>query len=75
MTELTPILRNIRIKNVTATSPKNAGYIVGLPESLVENVVLENVWISAPIGLTIRNAARQRAVRTGKCPGRKIRAK
>ena len=56
VTDTTPILRNIRIKNVKATSPKNAGYIVGLPESLVENVVLENVRISAPVGLTIRNA-------------------
>jgi polygalacturonase len=56
VTSTTPIYKNIRITNVTATSPKNAGYIVGLPESLVENVVLENVRISAPVGLTIRNA-------------------
>jgi polygalacturonase/lysophospholipase L1-like esterase len=56
VTSTTPIYKNIRITNVTATSPKNAGYIVGLPESLVENVVLENVKISAPVGLTIRNA-------------------
>jgi hypothetical protein len=30
--------------------------IIGLPESLVEDVVLENVEISAPAGLVIRNA-------------------
>lgn len=52
----TPVYRNIRITNLTATSSKNAGFIVGLPESLITDVVLENVTIKAPKGLTIRNA-------------------
>jgi len=56
VTDTTPIFRNIRIANVKATAQKTAGVIIGLPESLVENVVLENVQISAPTGLTIRNA-------------------
>ena len=56
MTEKTPIYRNIRISNLTATSPQSAGFIVGLPECVVSNVVLENVHISAPKGLTVRNA-------------------
>ncbi len=56
ITSLTPTYRNIRISNVTATSPKNAGFIVGLPECPVMDVVLENVHITAPKGLTIRNA-------------------
>jgi polygalacturonase len=56
MTDTTPIFRNITIKNLTATSTRDAGLIVGLPESLVENVVLENVTISAKEGLTIANA-------------------
>jgi polygalacturonase len=56
VTDTTPIFRNIRIKNLTATSTKNAGIIVGLPESLVSDVVLENVHITAQTGLTIANA-------------------
>lgn len=56
MTDTTPIFRNITIKNLTATSTRDAGLIVGLPESLVENVVLENVTIEAKEGLTIANA-------------------
>jgi hypothetical protein len=56
VTETTPMFRNIRISNLTATSTKNAGLIVGLPESLVTNIVLENVHIKAVTGLTIANA-------------------
>lgn len=52
----TPIYRNIRIENVTATSPRSAGVIVGLPEAEVSDVVLKNICISAPRGLVIRNA-------------------
>ena len=54
--ETTPIFRNIRITNLTATSTTDAGLIVGLPESLVENVVLENVNITAKEGLIFANA-------------------
>ncbi len=57
MTDTTPIFRNIRIANVTATSTKDAGLIVGLPESVVTNVLLENVHITAETGLTLANAA------------------
>jgi polygalacturonase len=56
VTGTTPIFRNIKISNLTATSTKNAGLIVGLPESLITNVVLENVRISAETGLTIAHA-------------------
>jgi polygalacturonase len=56
VTETTPIFRNIHISNVTATATKDAGFIVGLPESVVSNVVLENVHITAETGLTIANA-------------------
>jgi polygalacturonase len=56
MAETTPVFRNIRIANVTATSATDAGLIVGLPESLVENVVLENVNITATEGLIFANA-------------------
>jgi polygalacturonase len=56
ITSETPIYRDIRISNLTATSPQSAGFIVGLPECVVSNLVLENVHISAPAGLTVRNA-------------------
>jgi polygalacturonase len=56
ITEGTPVYRNIRISNLTATCEKSAGIIIGLPESQISDVVLENVHISAAEGLTIRNA-------------------
>jgi polygalacturonase len=56
VTPETPVYRNIRITNLTATSPRSAGFIVGLPESLISDVVLENVHIYAPAGLMVRNA-------------------
>jgi polygalacturonase len=57
VTDTTPIFRNIRISNVKAASTKNAGLIVGLPESFCTNIVLENVEITAVTGLSIGNAA------------------
>lgn len=56
MADTTPVFRNLTIKNLTATSTREAGLIVGLPEGLVENVVLEDVTIHAKEGLTIANA-------------------
>jgi polygalacturonase len=57
VTAETPGFRNIRIRNLTATSTRAAGVIIGLPESPVSNVVLENVQITATTtGLAIRNA-------------------
>jgi polygalacturonase len=54
--DTTPVFRNIRIMNVTARSTTDAGIIVGLPESPVQNVRLENITLSAESGLTIANA-------------------
>ena len=51
-----PVYRNIRITNLKATSQKSAGIIFGLPESCISNVVFENVQISSPKGLSVRNA-------------------
>ncbi len=51
-----PVYRDIRIENVTASSEKIAGEIIGLPESAISNVVFESVQISAPKGMTFRNA-------------------
>lgn len=57
VTDTTPKFRGITIRNLAATSTKGAGVIVGLPESLIEDVTLENVSIeAAQTGLEIRNA-------------------
>jgi polygalacturonase len=56
ISEITPRFRNVCISNVTATCTQGAGLIVGLPESVVSNVVLENVHLTAETGLTIANA-------------------
>lgn len=57
VTDKTPKYKNLTIRNLKATSSKAAGVIVGLPESYIENVRLENVTIDAEqTGLEIRNA-------------------
>ena len=53
-----PIFHHIRIKNLTATCPKAAGLILGLPESCIENVILENVNITAAKPFSITHAKR-----------------
>ena len=55
-TSATPMYKKIYITNLIATSPKNAGLIIGVPESPLSDIVLENVHITAPKGLTVRNA-------------------
>jgi polygalacturonase len=55
-----PVFRDIRIKNLTATCPKAAGLILGLPESCVSNVLLDNVSITAAKSFTITHAKKIR---------------
>jgi polygalacturonase len=50
---LTPHFHDIVLENVTATGGGVAAVIVGLPESPVKNVVLNNVKISAETGMTV----------------------
>jgi len=54
--ETTPSFRNITILNITGNSTREVGLIVGLPESPIENVLLENVVLSGEEGLFIGNA-------------------
>ncbi len=57
VTDTTPIYRNIHISNLTATCQKSAGVILGLPESQITDVVLENVHITAAAkGLRVEDA-------------------
>jgi polygalacturonase len=51
-----PIYRNILVRNLVAHSERTAGMIVGLPEAPIVGVTFENVRVTAPTGLTIRNA-------------------
>lgn len=60
----TPFWRHIRIRDVTARESREAGLIVGLPESPVSDVVLTNVRISAERGLRVFHATTIRFVRS-----------
>jgi polygalacturonase len=50
-----PSIRDVRIENVTATGCRNAGRIVGLPDSKITDLTLKNVHIVAEKGLVIEN--------------------
>lgn len=47
LTSTTPSWKNITFKNITATNSTYAGIIYGLPEMYVNNIVFDNVQISA----------------------------
>ena len=53
---LTPFFHDFTLENVTATGATNAGYLVGLPESPVKNVVLKHIKISAVKGMIVMYA-------------------
>ena len=52
----TPSIKNILIDHVTVESARNAGRIVGLPESPITNITLRDVTITAENDLVIRDA-------------------
>jgi polygalacturonase len=56
VTSTTPVIRGIRITDVTVEGAKTAGDIVGLPEMPIDNVILENVRVNANTGMTIQDA-------------------
>jgi polygalacturonase len=71
ITKTTPAYSNITVRNLTATSTKDAGFIVGLPESPIKNVLLENVKIqSARAGLEIRHVEGIKLVNVEIIPGK-----
>jgi polygalacturonase len=53
---LTPNFHNITLTNITAQNSKNGGVIVGLPESPVKDLTLQNVTISAKTGMIVAYA-------------------
>lgn len=52
----TPVFRNIEVRNLKAKNCASAGRLVGLPESPLRELRLENIDIQADSGFTIRNA-------------------
>jgi polygalacturonase len=51
-----PVIRNIQIRDLRATAQRGAALILGLPDSLISDVILENVEIDSSTGMTIKNA-------------------
>ena len=51
-----PVFHDVHIRNVKATAQRGAGLILGLPDSMISNVVLEDVEITSSTGMTIKNA-------------------
>lgn len=51
-----PAIQNILIENVTIENSKNAGKIVGLPDSPIKNITLRNVTLSAEKDFIVKDA-------------------
>ncbi|MHC1704212.1 MAG: glycoside hydrolase family 28 protein [Tenuifilaceae bacterium] len=51
-----PSVNGFFIKNLTVKGSKNAGKIIGLPESLLQNIELSDVNIQAQTGMILENA-------------------
>ncbi|HEU6447188.1 MAG TPA: glycosyl hydrolase family 28 protein [Verrucomicrobiae bacterium] len=56
VTGLTPQIRDIVIRNVTATNCPNAGIIRGLPEAPIVGLMFSNVNLSAKAGMILYHA-------------------
>jgi polygalacturonase len=59
ITSTTPYFHNLTIKNLTATNAASnsmAGYVIGLPESIMDNIHFKNISMTAYKGLQVRNA-------------------
>lgn len=56
ITATTPVVRGVRIVNVTVEGAKAAGGIVGLPEMPISDVLLENVRINSKTGMIVQDA-------------------
>src|SRR5207248_7682339 len=51
-----PSIRGVEISNVTIENARDAGRIVGLPDSPVRDVALHNVTITSDRPLVLKNA-------------------
>lgn len=76
MTALTPKFRNITLSNLVATDCRSsAGFVVGLPESPIENMRLENCRISIAAGdlAPVRHAEMYEGIATPEERGLRLR--
>jgi DNA sulfur modification protein DndE len=55
-----PVFRNIRIKNITCAQAKTAARMIGLPDSALREISLEDVTIAADEGLQCTAAQQMR---------------
>ena len=60
VTDRTPHFQNITISNLTATGAQTAGLLIGLPESPINGLTLQNINIAADKGFEIRNTRKLR---------------
>jgi polygalacturonase len=56
VTPTTPIVRGVRVVNVSVDEARTAGEIVGLPEMPVSDVLLDNVSIKSKTGMIVQDA-------------------
>jgi len=52
----TPAVDGLYIDNLTVTGTRNAGSLVGLSNSILQNINLSNINITAQTGLVLTNA-------------------
>lgn len=52
--DITPKVKNVFVSRVTATNMLNAGVLLGLKNSTIENVQLDTVRVSGRAGLPLR---------------------
>jgi polygalacturonase len=55
-----PVFRNIQVKNITCTKAKTAARLIGLPDSALREISLENITIAADEGLQCTSATAMR---------------
>jgi polygalacturonase len=51
-----PSLKSVVVKNLTATGANKAGIMLGIPESILTDIQLENVEITSKTGFQVENA-------------------
>jgi hypothetical protein len=55
-TTLTPVYRNITIRNIVGTAKKSLIRAEGIPESPIASVIIENADLTGPDGVMFRDA-------------------
>ena len=56
VTEITPIFRNIFVKDIVSRNARRAMYFNGLPEMKISNIRVENAFITSEYGAELNNA-------------------